>query len=315
MTRYLGGRLLAAAIVLFALSLLAFGMVRLIPGDPALNFVQVDNPDPAVLEAIRQQLGLDRPWYTQYLEWIGGAVTGDFGSSLTRPQQIGEQLAVRFPVSLQLAVMAMLIAVAFGVPLGVMAAVRPGKAVDAVVRGLSFVSLAVPAFIIATVIILVNTSTVRLRLLGHVSFEDDPLGSIGSMLAPAIVLSLAMGAMIARYTRGTVIDALSQDYIRTARAKGASVGRIVVRHALRNALIPVTTIIGVQLAAIIGGTVIIETVFAIPGMGSYLIESINTTDYPAIQACVLVLGAVFIIINLVVDLIYPLIDPRIRVAR
>lgn len=314
MIGYLGRRALAALVVLFALSLLAFAMVRLIPGDPALNFVTVDNPDPAALAAVREQLGLDRPWYTQYLEWIGGVLTGDFGTSLTRPQQIGEQLALRFPVSLQLSLMAVIIATVIGVPLGVLAAVRPGGVVDALVRGVSFVSLAVPAFIVATVVILVNTNTVKLRLLGFVRFEDDPLGSIASTLVPASILALAMGAMISRYARGTVIDALSQDYVKTARAKGASTARIVVRHALRNALIPVTTVIGVQLAGIIGGTVIIESVFAIPGMGSYLIESINSTDYPSIQACVLVLGFVFVVINLIVDFLYPLIDPRIRVA-
>lgn len=314
MTLYLVRRVGAALIVLFVLSLLAFAMVRLIPGDPAASFINPDDPDPQALERIREQLGLNVPWYLQYWTWIRDAAVGDFGTSLTRPQQISEQLGNRFPVSFQLAIMAVVIGVAASIPLGVLAAVRPGGVVDGFVRGITFVSLAVPAFIVATIVILVNSQTVRARLLGYVPLERGVAASVLSLLVPAVVLALPVGAIICRYARGTVIDALSQDYVRTARAKGASVSRIVMKHALRNALIPVTTVVGVQLATVIGGTVIIETVFAIPGIGSYLIESINGTDYPAIQACVLLIGLVYIVINLIVDLLYPVIDPRIRVA-
>lgn len=311
MIRYLARRVLAAVVVLFVLSLLAFAMVRLIPGDPAAQFVSADNPDPAALAAIRAELGLDRPALQQYLSWVGGAITGDFGTSLTRPQEVGGQLAARFPVSVQLAVMALLLSVLGGVPLGVAAAVRPGGVVDAVVRSASFVALSVPAFIIATVLVLVNSTTLRLRLIGSVPLSEDPWLSIATMLGPALVLAVPVGAVVTRYTRGTLVDVLGHDHVRTARAKGASVPAIVRRHGLRNAMIPVVTVIGVQLAGVIGGTVIIESIFAIPGIGSYLIDSINTTDYPAIQACVLVIGLAFIVINLVVDLLYPVIDPRI----
>lgn len=309
--RYFARRLLASALILVALSLVAFAVVGLIPGDPVAGFAQVNHPDVAALDAIRHELALDQPWWRQYLQWIGGVASGDFGSSLVRPQQVGEQLAMRLPVSVQLSIMAVVIAVASGIPLGVIAAARRNTWIDGIVRGLGFVSLAVPAFIVATVVILVNSQTTRLRLLGYIPFADDPLASIRSMLVPAAILAIAMAAVIARFTRASLIDELGRDYVQTARAKGALPRQILVGHALRNALIPVSSVVGVQLASIIGGTVVIESMFALPGMGSYLIQSINTVDYPAIRACVLVLGVVYVAVNLVVDAVHPLIDPRI----
>lgn len=314
MRRYLLGRFGAALLVLFALSLLSFGMVRWIPGDPAAQFMSAENPDPGQLAAIRTELGLDRPWYTQYFDWMGGLVQGDFGQSLTKSIGINGQLGDRLPVSLQLAAMAIVIALAVGVPLGVWAALRPGGLADVVIRGASFMALSVPAFILAALVILANSQTVRARVIGFVPFAEDPAMNLRLMALPALLLALSVGAVFARYTRGTVIDALEQDYVRTARAKGASLGRIVTRHALRNALIPVATVVGIQLAVLIGGTIVIESVFALPGMGSLLIEAINTSDYPTIQACVLVIGLTYVVINLLVDLLYPLIDPRVRVV-
>lgn len=314
MARYLVARLGSALLVLFALSLLAFGMIRLMPGDPALQYLQVENPDPAQLDAIREQLGLNRPWFEQYFSWLGGIVVGDFGDSLTKSQGIGEMLAARFPVSLELAIIAVLVGLIIGIPTGVVAAVRSGSFADFFIRGSSFIALSVPAFAIGAVVILVNSFTLRLPLVGYTPWSQSPAASIGSLLVPALVLSLAMSAVISRYTRGTLLDTLSQDYIRTARSKGVATDHIVRRHALRNALIPVTTVVGIQLAALIGGTVVIENVFAIPGMGSMLIEAINSSDYPTIQASILVLGACFVVINLAVDLLYPIIDPRVRAS-
>ncbi|WP_084079054.1 ABC transporter permease [Demequina sp. NBRC 110057] len=314
MAKYLMKRLGSALLVLFALSLLAFAIVRLIPGDPAMQYLDIDNPDPAQLEAIREQLGLNDPWYTQYAQWLGGVLHGDFGTSLTSSQPIGDKLADRFPVSLQLALIAVIVGLAFGIPGGVIAAVRQGGALDAFIRGTAFLALSIPAFAIGAVVILVNSFTLRLPLIGYTPWSVSPLGSITSLLLPALILSLAMSAVISRYSRGTVIDTLTQDFVRTARSKGVPTGTIVRKHALRNALIPVMTVVGIQLAALIGGTVVIENVFAIPGMGSMLIEGINTSDYPTIQACILVLGACFVVINLVVDLLYPVVDPRVRAS-
>lgn len=311
MSGFFAHRLLVCLLVLIALSIVAFAIVRFIPGDPVAQFASVNHPNPAALAALRHELALDQPWWRQYFRWISRVAVGDFGTSLTRPQQVGQQLGARLPVSLQLSIMAMLLALGAGLPLGVLAATRRNGVIDAIVRGLGFVSLAVPAFIVATFVILVNTNTVGWRLFGYVPFLEDPVGSMLSMLIPAAILALSFGAVIAKFTRATLIDELGKDYVRTARAKGALVPRIVVGHALRNALIPVSSVVGVQLASVIGGSVIIESMFALPGMGIYLIQSINSVDYPAIQACVFVFGIVFLVINFAVDSLHPVLDPRI----
>jgi len=315
MVRYIARRIGEAVFVLFVLSVLVFLMVRIMPGDPAAAFMDPSNPDPSVRARIYEQLGLDRPWFVQYFSWIGGIFTGDFGRSLTQPYTVGEQLATRFPVSLELGVMATIIGVALGIPIGIVSAVRRGKLADNASRVLTFLLLSVPPFLIGTVLLLINSRTTKFRLLGFVTFEDDPLGHFTKLLLPALLLSLGLLALVARYTRGMLLDTFSQDYIRTARAKGVLGNGIVTGHALRNAMAPVMTVVGVQLASLIGGTVIMENVFALPGMGSLLINAVNTSDYTTIQACVLIIGALYVAISLIVDLLYPLVDPRIRVVR
>lgn len=312
MTSYLARRFGTALFVLFMLALLVFSMVRLIPGDPAAQHVSTSNPDPAALEAIREEMGLNKPWLEQFFTWIAGMVTGDMGSSLTRPFLVADQIAARLPASLELAIIATVLSILVGIPAGVLAASRNGRTTDNIVRYLSFLFLSIPAFVIGTVLILVNSKTLRLPLIGYTPFTENPVQSVAQMLVPGMVLALPLAAILGRYTRNTLLDSLSQDYIRTARAKGATTSRMVTRHALRNALVPVTTVVGIQLGSLIGGTIIVENVFAIPGMGSLLMEALNSNDYPTIQSSVLILGAVYIVINLVVDLLYPLIDPRIR---
>jgi peptide/nickel transport system permease protein len=315
MVRYIARRIGEAVFVLFVLSVLVFLMVRIMPGDPAAAFMDPSNPDPSVRARIYEQLGLDRPWFVQYFSWIGGIFTGDFGRSLTQPYTVGEQLATRFPVSLELGVMATIIGVALGIPIGIVSAVRRGKLADNASRIVTFLLLSIPPFLIGTVLLLINSRTTKFRLLGFVTFEDDPLGHFAKLLLPALLLSLGLLALVARYTRGMLLDTFSQDYIRTARAKGVLGNGIVTGHALRNAMAPVMTVVGVQLASLIGGTVIMENVFALPGMGSLLINAVNTSDYTTIQACVLIIGALYVAISLIVDLLYPLVDPRIRVVR
>lgn len=314
MIRYVLGRLLAALIVLFSLSVLVFAMVRLIPGDPVAAFVDPSNPDPVAIAAIRGGLGLDRPPVEQYFIWLGGVLTGDLGDSITRPNSVNDLLFDRLPVSLQLAGMATLLAVLIGIPVGVLAARWVGGVIDAVSRGTSFVFLAVPPFLLGVILILGNAKTLRLTLIGFVPFLENPLGNLQLMLLPAFLLALPLAALVMRFTRGALIDNFGMDYIRTARAKGASASVLVRRHALRNALIPVTTVVGVELASLVGGTIVTETVFAIPGMGGALITAVSSSDYPTIQGAILMLGAVYVLINLIVDLLYPLIDPRVRVA-
>ncbi|MFJ3034633.1 ABC transporter permease [Curtobacterium pusillum] len=314
MTRYVLGRVLSAAIVLALLSIIVFAMVRLIPGDPAAALVDPANPDPAAIAQIRQQLGLDRPWWVQYSSWIGGLLTGDLGESLTKPYSVAEMVGTRLPVSIELAVLATVFGVLIGIPAGVLSARRTNGIADQSVRGLSFAFLATPPFALGTVLILVNSLTLKLKLIGYVPFAQDPAGNLGVMVLPSLLLGLVMAAIIARYMRGTLLGTFSQDFIRTARAKGASPSRVVNRHALRNALVPVTTIVGIELAGLVGGTVVTETVFSLPGIGTVLVDAIRSSDYPVIQACVLLLGLVYVVINFAVDLLYPLIDPRVRVV-
>lgn len=315
MLLYIARRIGEAVLVLAVLSILVFLMVRVMPGDPAAAFMDPSNPDPSVREAIHAQLGLDQPWFTQYLTWIGGVLTGDFGRSLTQPYTVAEQLAIRFPVSLELGILATVMGVVLGVPLGIAGARRRGRFFDQGSRALTFFLISAPPFLLGTVILLVNSRTAKLRLLGFVEFSEDPWQHVAKLLLPAFLLSLGTLALVARYTRGMLLDTFGQDYIRTARAKGVAPDRIVGRHALRNALAPVVTIVGVQLATLVGGTIIMENVFALPGMGSLLITAVNTSDYTTIQACVLIIGAMYVGISLIVDLVYPFIDPRIRMVR
>jgi peptide/nickel transport system permease protein len=313
MTRYIIGRIFSSILVLVLLSVIVFAMVRLIPGDPVAAFADPANPDPVALAKLRTELGLDKPWITQYFVWIFGVLQGDLGRAITQPLDVSELIADRLPVSIQLSVMATIFGVLIGIPAGVLAATRARRLADHTVRGASFVFLATPPFVLGTVLILVNSVTLRLPLIGYVRLEEDFLGSIRSMILPSLLLGLVLAALVARYTRGTLLDTLNQDFVRTARAKGASSKRLVGRHALRNALIPVTTVVGIELASLVGGTVVTEAVFALPGMGSVLINGIRSSDYPIIQASVLVIGLIYVIINFAVDLIYPLIDPRVRV--
>jgi peptide/nickel transport system permease protein len=262
---------------------------------------------------LRRELGLDQPWITQYFTWLWGAFRGDFGNALTMPYAVGELILERLPLSLQLAVMATVWGVLLGIPAGILAATRWNRPSDHVVRGSSFVLLATPPFVLGTVLILVNSLTLRLPIIGFSGAAGDPIRTTLALLLPSLLIGLVLAAIIARYTRGTLLDTLGQDFVRTARAKGASATRLVGRHALRNALIPVTTVVGIELAAIVGGTVVIEAVFALPGMGSVLLAGIRASDYPVIQATVLLIGVIYVVINFAVDLIYPLIDPRVRV--
>jgi peptide/nickel transport system permease protein len=313
MIRYVAGRIVSSLFVLLMLSVLVFAMVRLIPGDPLAAFADPTNPDPEAIEALRQDLGLDKPAITQYFVWLGGVLAGDFGHSITTPNTVTDLIASRLPLSLHLAGLATVFGLLFGVPAGVWAAIRVRKAPDLSVRGASFVLLATPPFVLGTVLILINSVTLKLPLVGYADAARDPMRAFGALVLPALLIGLVLAAIIARYTRGSLLDTLGQDFVRTARAKGASPSRLVGRHALRNALIPVTTIVGVELAGLVGGAVVIETVFALPGMGSVLLGAIRASDYPVIQASVLLIGAVYVVINFAVDMLYPLIDPRVRV--
>jgi peptide/nickel transport system permease protein len=307
-------RIGSALIVLFLLSLMVFAMVRVMPGDPAAALVDPTHPDPKVIAQIHHELGLDKPWPTQYFTWLFDVLRGNFGNSLTKPYGVLELLGHRLPVSLELAIYAAVLGILIGIPAGVLSARRVNGIPDIVARALTFVFIATPPFALGTMLILVNSLTLRIKMTGYVPLTEDPIGNLTVMFWPALLLGLVFASVLARYLRGTLLETFMDDYSRTARAKGALPSRIVWRHSLRNALTPVLTIGGIELAALVGGTVVIESVFSLPGIGTALVDAIRASDYTVIQAGVLLLGVVYIVINLVVDLLYPVVDPRIRVA-
>lgn len=314
LARYYIGRVSSSIAELLVLSLIVFLLVRLIPGDPAAGFFSANqSPTPEQIAQIHAKLGLDKPWYEQYWVWLIGVLHGDFGQSITTPFPVGEQIAQRFPYSLELALMATLFALLIGIPLGLLSGQKKGKPADIAARLISFVFISLPAFLLAVAILLWNSRGPKVRLIGAIPFSENPLGNLQLMALPALILALGFGSYVARYTRASLVDDLDRPYVRTLRAVGTSDGTIA-RISMRNALIPVTTVVAVELASLVGGTVIIEQVFSIPGMGSFLIESIKRSDYPSVQGSIFVIGAVYVVLNLVVDLLYPLIDPRVRVV-
>lgn len=312
MLRYLSIRVLRSLAVVLCLSAIVFALAHLVPGDPAA-LIAGENSTPQLRAQITQQLGLDQPVWSQYLTWIGHAVRGDLGSSLLDGQSVGAQVAARLPVSLELAVYAAVIAVLWGIPAGIWSAMHQGRAKDRVVNSAAFMGLAVPPFVVGTVmVLLVSTLAPAWPLFSFVPFSQDPLLNLQVLLLPAIALGIPFGATLCRYMRAAVLDVEGQDFMRTAAAKGAGRRRLMLRHALRNALVPVVTAGGLQLGVLVGGTVIVEQVFALPGLGSLIVNSITQHDFTVIQGAILALGASYVVINLVTDLVYPLIDPRIR---
>jgi peptide/nickel transport system permease protein len=312
--RYLRRRLVNGLLVLFALSVLAFALVRLIPGDPVASRLGQSGATPQQIAALRQELGLTGSPVVQYFRWLGHLFTGDFGHSLLNGEAVRAELATRVPVSLELAVIASVIAIAWGVAAGIVSAARRGGPTDGALRGIAFLGMSVPPFVVGTVMVLLSSLYLpKWPITGYTRLTDDPVRNLQGLLLPAIALSLPLGAVVCRYTRASLVDVLGNDFLLTARAKGAGEFRLVIVHALRNALVPVVTVSGVQLAGLVGGAVIIEQVFALPGVGSLMVQSISSNDYPMIQGCILVIGAIFVILNLAVDLLYPAIDPRLRV--
>ena len=303
----------AALIVVFLASVLVFVGVRAIPGDPALAYAGEDR-DPEVLAAIRDKYGLEDPQPVQYVRWIGLALQGDLGTD-TRGLSVTETIVTRLPLTLELAGLAMLIGVLIGVPAGVIAAVRRGKASDYAATTTALLGLSVPHFWLGLLMIIVFAVNLRwLPAGGYVSFRDDPLGNLEHMLMPAIVLGTGLSAVLMRQMRSDMLTSLGADYVRTARAKGLSEWSVVGKHALRNSLITITTVIGLQLGALISGAVVTEQIFGIAGFGRLTVDSIAQRDYALLQGVVLVAAAGYVIVNLLVDVAYSLINPRIRVA-
>jgi peptide/nickel transport system permease protein len=293
-------------------SLFVFSLPRLLPGD-VVQLMLDEKAYGKDLEDLRAKLGLDRPIYIQYFEWLGQVARGDLGESLWTRQPVLDELAHRLPVSLELGAFALLFSVIIAVPIGVLAAVRQDTLADYLMRSLAIVGLSVPGFWIATLAILLPaiwwgwSPPVRFT-----TWSADPWRHVAQFLLPAFILGIASAAAIMRLTRGTLLEVLRQDYVRTAWSKGLRERAVVLKHSLKNALIPVVTVLGIQVAQILGGTVIFESIFGLPGMGRFLFDAINQRDYPVIQGVNLLIVTVVVIVNLAVDALYAALDPRIR---
>ncbi len=316
MRTYILRRLLAIAASLFGVSVIVFVMMRLIPGTVVEQLLgQSALISEETLRSLRAFFGLDRPWYVQYADWVGGLLRGDLGASWRSDRPVLTLILSRLPVSGELAVLAVAWSLLLGIPLGALSAQRRGMASDQSIRFASTLGLSVPAFWQGTLLILLFSVYLQwMPSLQWIPITQNLWGNVSIMVLPALTLGTATAAMITRMTRSSLLDVLGQEYIRTARAKGVHEPRVVSHHALRNALIPVITVAGVQMGYILGGIVVVEDVFSLPGIGRLLLDAIFQRDYPVVQGTILLGAALFMLLNFVVDLLYAVIDPRIRYA-
>ncbi len=310
--RYLAKRLLIAVPSLLIASLIVFTLPRLLPGD-AVQLMLAEKAYAKDVDELRAKLGLDRPLAVQYVEWLGRVARGDLGESLWTRRPVLQELGQRLPVTLELAFFALAFALAIAVPVGVISAARADTLQDYVARSAAILGLSVPGFWLATLLIVLPAIWWGWRPVAEFTeFGTNPLAHVAQFLLPALILGVAAGAALMRLTRGMLLEVLRQDYVRTAWAKGLGERVIVLKHGLRNAIIPVVTLLGTQLPQIFGGTVVIETVFGLPGMSRFLFDAINQRDYPVIQGVNLVVVSTVVMINLAVDALYAVLDPRIR---
>jgi peptide/nickel transport system permease protein len=314
MFRFIVRRLVLSIPILLLVSIMVFGLIHLIPGDPVTVILgQESTPEAAV--ALRHELGLDQPLLIQYVTWVSHVVRGDLGRSLVDRSPVIDQIKVRLPVTLELTIGTFLIALLIGIPAGVLSATRRGSVADYTSTLIALGGLSVPSFWLAIMFILFFA--VRLHWFpasGYVPFAQDPRANLAAMIMPMVATGIRESAALTRMLRSSLLEVLNADYVRTARGKGLSEWLVVMRHAFRNALVPVVTSAGLLLAGLLGGLVITETIFAIPGFGRLIVEAIYQRDFVTVQGAVLVAALLVVIINLIVDLIYALIDPRIRLA-
>lgn len=305
-------RLLTAVPTLVLVTMMVFGIQRLLPGDPAL-ILAGEARDPEVIAYVRERYRLDEPLPVQYGAWLLQVVRGDLGQSIRTQQPVAELIWQKLPVTAELALLSMLVAVLIALPVGLVAALRKNTWLDYLSTLFALSGLSLPNFWLGIMLILLLS--VELNVLpasGYVAFGQDPLGNLQRMVMPAFVLGTGLAAVLVRQLRGSLLEALSQDYVRTAAAKGLPRRRVVLRHALRNALIPVVTILGLQLGALLSGAVLTEQVFTIPGFGKLVVDAVFNRDYTVVQGVVLFTAVAYIVINLFVDLAYALLNPRLR---
>jgi peptide/nickel transport system permease protein len=311
---FLVRRLAISIVTLVVISMIVFTGVRMIPGDPA-RVMAGSEADAAGLEEIRAKYGLDDPIAVQYVRWAALAAKGDLGRSIRTRESVGATVAKKLPITVELACLSVLIALAIAIPAGVLAAVRRNTAWDLLASGASLCGISVPNFWLGIMLILLFS--VRLGWLpasGFVPLWESPLQNVQRMIMPAFVLGTALAAVLMRQTRNSMIGVLGADYIRTAYSKGLGGRAVVFRHAIRNSLIPVVTILGLQVGALMSGAVVTEQIFVVPGFGRLIVEAVFTRDYPLVQGVVLITASSYVLINLLVDVSYSLLDPRIRIG-
>jgi len=315
MIEFLARRLLVLIPVLFFMSVIVFGVLRLIPGDPVDVMMGADQVDAQTRQALRHELGLDLSLPHQYLRWVGRVVRGDLGRSVRNRESVVALIADKLPKTLLLTAASSLVALVVALPLGILAAVRRNTGADYAAMVFALLGVSVPNFFLG--IVLVLAFAVGLGWLpsqGYASVVVQPVQALQYLLLPALTLGLAMAGVVTRMVRSSVLEAIGQDYVRTARAKGLSERGVVWKHALKNALIPTVTVVGLQFGTLLGGAVVVEQVFSWPGIGWLVVQSIFARDYPVVQGVTLVVGVLFVVINTTVDVLYSVLDPRVRVA-
>jgi peptide/nickel transport system permease protein len=311
MLRFIVARLVGTIPVVVILSIGVFLMLHLTPGDPVQIMLGQD-ADPQTIAAVRAELGLDQPLPIQYLRWAGNALRGDLGRSIRTHEPVADAIVERLPVTIELSVLALAISIALGIPAGIIAAMRRNSGVDLASTGVALIGISLPSFFLGILLILVFAQWLRwVPPSGFTPIIQSPLQNLKQMFMPAVALGAALAGIVARLTRSSVLEVLEADYMRTARSKGLSQSATIIRHGLQNALLPVVTVVGLQVGALLGGAILIETIFALPGVGRLAVDSIFARDFPIVQGVVLFLALVRILSNLIADLLYGRLDPRI----
>jgi len=315
MQTYILRRLLIGILILFVLSVAVFLLLRIVPGSDAAELRCGLNCTAEGIKAEREKLGLNDPYVVQYWDWLGGVLTGDLGTSIVNFRPVSESIRVRFPVTAELVVITLIITVIVGIPFGVVSAVMKNSPMDYAVRVTAIFGLAVPGFWVATLVLILPAEWWGYAPpLGgrYVHLMDDPWGNMKQFVPPAAVLAISSAAGVMRLTRSSLLEVLRQDYMRTARAKGLRDRTMIIRHGLKNSLIPVVTVLGLQVAGLLGGAIIVEQIFTLPGLGAFTFESLFRKDFPVVQTMTLYAGVTVVVLNLVVDISYAWLDPRIR---
>jgi peptide/nickel transport system permease protein len=305
-------RLFLLFITLVLVSLITFAVFQIIPGDP-IRIMLGPEADETQIETLEKELGLDQPLHIQYFNWIGGAITGDFGNSIRFSRPVSDLIVDRIPITFSLAVLSVILVVLIAIPLGVYVARKPNSLMDYTFSTVTQVGMAIPSFWLGMLLILYLGMTFSFfQISGYVPWSESILGALGSLMLPALTIAIPQIAVSFRYIRTSVLEQMQRDYVRTARSKGMREKSLMYRHVLRNAMVPILTVFGLIFAEVVAGTIIVEQVFGLPGLGSLLITAISYRDFPLVQGIVMYITLVVVFINFIIDILYSMIDPRIR---